>query len=584
MSPLSSGSGAPSSTASYQPGYSHEATSAENIVSNTASLYSQSSLSWNDRMAFTPNPRIPAMLPSAHLPRSFQGPGNSMTSGGSSIVGRDNYPTAYTLSTRNSYPSPSSVNDMSRYSYNTTLPSGIGAQLDPPTPYYPGFGHSHRSGQPDAPLFTDISIIHPIMTSNHTEVQPNIIAKIHKGFFQVDNKWTCYRRNYFSVTCSFSLHPYEQNATYYVQTHDQPPEPIKKFAMSISAVVNSSEHETRDLVQHTPKRDKQSERKPEKVVLQPQYPAVLASNTGPPSAPLYGSLHPGNIPFDYSQYPIANSQITQHTFERIQFQKATANNGKRRAQQQYYNLVVELYAHVSGKNGEKYMQIAKRLSDPMVVRGRSPGHYKDSRRDSSTSMGDNGGHGGFAGDPGHHSLPAQQSMRQQSSYAQLPFSMPYDSRREAPHYSSHNRQIRVDSFDHSPEDISPGTLISSSSSSPFDSFLYSDAMDSEESGDALSHDSSQYQDDMASSLRKKPGKHAHHHHHHNNICEETEIRSGFDDSFDPMIPSYNSEQEEQQYLKHTIDRRLAPILHENAQVSRSGSYSRFDPVQNSLCA
>ena len=68
---------------------------------------------------------------------------------------------------------------------------------------------------------------------------------------------------------------------------------------------------------------------------------------------------------------------TQHTFERIQFQKATANNGKRRAQQQHYRLVVELHAELS--SGES-VKIARQLSDPVVVRGRSPIHYKSSGR------------------------------------------------------------------------------------------------------------------------------------------------------------------------------------------------------------
>ena len=67
-------------------------------------------------------------------------------------------------------------------------------------------------------------------------------------------------------------------------------------------------------------------------------------------------------------------------FERLQFQKATANNGKRRAVQQYFRIIVELFAevedspHAHGEN--QVVKIARCSSDPLIVRGRSPGHYQ----------------------------------------------------------------------------------------------------------------------------------------------------------------------------------------------------------------
>ncbi|RJE18394.1 hypothetical protein PHISCL_09273 [Aspergillus sclerotialis] len=70
---------------------------------------------------------------------------------------------------------------------------------------------------------------------------------------------------------------------------------------------------------------------------------------------------------DNSQYP------TEHTFERIQFQKVAANKGRYRAKQQLYNLVVDLYAKVSGPRGVddyQWAKIARRVSVPLVVRGR----------------------------------------------------------------------------------------------------------------------------------------------------------------------------------------------------------------------
>jgi hypothetical protein len=63
------------------------------------------------------------------------------------------------------------------------------------------------------------------------------------------------------------------------------------------------------------------------------------------------------------------------TFERMQFKTATANNGKRRAAQQYYEIVLDLYANTSQG---KQIKVASCVSSPLVVRGRSPGHYADS--------------------------------------------------------------------------------------------------------------------------------------------------------------------------------------------------------------
>jgi hypothetical protein len=63
--------------------------------------------------------------------------------------------------------------------------------------------------------------------------------------------------------------------------------------------------------------------------------------------------------------------------------------------------VVELSADVS-RAGEsaQWVKIATKQSEPMVVRGRSPGHYKDNgRRDSTTSMDPDRG-SGASGDIG----------------------------------------------------------------------------------------------------------------------------------------------------------------------------------------
>ncbi|CEP13726.1 hypothetical protein [Parasitella parasitica] len=177
-----------------------------------------------------------------------------------------------------------------------------------------------------------------------------IQAKMDRGFFLADNDWTCYRRNYFQVSGAFGIHGlnhyYADQDTQCLVQVDGAFYPVRNFSMNISARVSNSDKKI-DLVQHTPKRDK-----------------------GPQSTPTARLIIPGG---NLSMSSVgANQSIV--TFERIQFKTATANNGKRRAAQQYYVCLVDLYAEIEG---DKKIKIASCQSAPLVVRGRSPGHYSD---------------------------------------------------------------------------------------------------------------------------------------------------------------------------------------------------------------
>ncbi|KAL1925324.1 uncharacterized protein VTP21DRAFT_207 [Calcarisporiella thermophila] len=156
-----------------------------------------------------------------------------------------------------------------------------------------------------------------------------IQSKVDKGFFLSENDWTCYRRNYFQVSSAFSVlgtnYPLNEPETpCLIEIENGRFCTVTQFLLGISARVSNSEKRI-ELVQHTPKRDK-------------------------------------------------GAQPTIVTFERIQFKTATANNGKRRAAQQYYILLIDLYAFCD--NGQQY-KVATTQSAPLVVRGRSPGHYSD---------------------------------------------------------------------------------------------------------------------------------------------------------------------------------------------------------------
>ncbi|KAJ1948248.1 hypothetical protein EC988_005253, partial [Linderina pennispora] len=186
-----------------------------------------------------------------------------------------------------------------------------------------------------------------------------IFPQIDRGFFLSDNDWTCYRRNYFQVSSTFSLIGMSAPVTdpecpCLVVDGDQSVRTVVRFLVGISAQISGSDKKI-ELVQHTPKRDKGPQTTPH---AQP----VRAS----------GSMHATAIGI--------NSNTA--CFERLQFKTATANNGKRRAAQQYYVLVVELFGEC--EDGSRVL-IAASASSPIVVRGRSPGHYADGSNRRNTS-------------------------------------------------------------------------------------------------------------------------------------------------------------------------------------------------------
>jgi meiosis-specific transcription factor NDT80 len=250
-----------------------------------------------------------------------------------------------------------------------------------------------------SPPLNPTEVIHQLQASDGQVIRPEIFGRIDKGFFMADNDWTCYRRNYFSLNCSYTLSPLP-NGTIHLLHHGGSSPQVYGFALSIAAVVDGRDGKSIELVQHTPKRDKGPQEKPARIALAPR---------PPPSAGLYPSSDLRGI-YDsgFGQNP--NQPATEATFERIQFKNATANNGKRRAAQQYYHLLVELFAdigpqsrqggssHASSSSEEngRWIKIATRMSAPMVVRGRSPGHYQSERRGSNASTGP-GGSGGAGG-------------------------------------------------------------------------------------------------------------------------------------------------------------------------------------------
>ncbi|KAG5942171.1 hypothetical protein E4U59_001296 [Claviceps monticola] len=273
-----------------------------------------------------------------------------------------------------------------------------------------GHPYNQRGNLQDAPPLLSLEMLGNLvyMDPSMTPIKVDIHGTIDKGpFLSSEREWTCYRRNYIACVCSFSLSPNYPSVP--IQFTPAPvsggngPQifQVYGFAMSISAMVADNEQHNIELVQHTPKRDKGPISRPNKAPLAPK------TNLAPHGAmSMYGdgagmasSARPLYADGFSGQQGISHQLPIEHTFERIQFKQATQNNGKRRAAQQYYHLVVELWADVGTQAADQFVRVAYRKSAKMIVRGRSPGHYQNERRNSH-----GGGAGGAPGGGGFRPL------------------------------------------------------------------------------------------------------------------------------------------------------------------------------------
>jgi meiosis-specific transcription factor NDT80 len=327
---------------------------------------------------------------------------------------RDNYTTGTPGVHR--YPNALSPRaDLSRYNSQPDTPRSVLATTMP-LPYngtYHASTYATPSGSPETPPFNAQETWGNITCEGST-VTPNIDAKIEKGFFfSGDRVWTCYRRNYFAVNVSYQLTPWIANARMYLEQAGKPAEQIQSMAVSLAAAVDGSTGKTIELIQHTPKRDKGPQLAMKKELLAPTPPGKSHEHGGyglsnfHQTSTVAGPQLPLQSESDSSQQYSPTSHASsnyQHSFERIQFKSATANNGKRRAQQQYYHLIVELWANVQTPREPepRWVKIAARLSSPVVVRGRSPSHYQNEGPHNAGTP--RGAPGSGLGGGGHHGL------------------------------------------------------------------------------------------------------------------------------------------------------------------------------------
>jgi len=225
------------------------------------------------------------------------------------------------------------------------------------------------------------------ITSDGTTVVPNIEANIEKGFFFTsDRVWTCYGRNYFAVNVSCNLTPWFSGGRLYLtQRGGKGPEQIHSIAVSLAAAHDSAGGKNIELIQHNLKRNRRTQLPMKEELLLPTLPRETThehSNYRLSNFDQSRQITSLSLPLqtgpEYSQqqYSLASHSNSnyQYAFEHMQFKSATRKNGKRRAHQQYYHLIVELWANIqSGRDIEpRWVKIAARSSHPVVVRGCSP--------------------------------------------------------------------------------------------------------------------------------------------------------------------------------------------------------------------
>lgn len=158
---------------------------------------------------------------------------------------------------------------------------------------------------------------------------PDLCVRLDKGFslegsrdMPLDKYWTSYRRNYFSIQLSLSIDSDLISGPLLYRGRQ-----IQALGYRLSAAhfIRGVEKQV-ELVQYGPKREKVSMSAPQiKIISLP--PAPYTSLAGSDRYVSQGLA-------DSYRRQLASTlsyDNTSHVFERIQFKRATANNGKRRA-------------------------------------------------------------------------------------------------------------------------------------------------------------------------------------------------------------------------------------------------------------
>ncbi|KAI3642092.1 hypothetical protein MP228_011647 [Amoeboaphelidium protococcarum] len=220
-------------------------------------------------------------------------------------------------------------------------------------------------------------------------VQPvdlSVLGRIEGGFFVHEDCWTCYRRNYFHVCAALHMAStaFQQQLSHsavtqepdlYINLRDDGSmnnlnlKKVKSFDLDVGVKSTAGfENKATEIVAHGVKRNGKACKVEPQAIVPSYHPSQMLNAQLLQAEFLNGSAGIGgqNSP----EGPNGNLLA----FQRLQFRHATANNGKRRAIQQRYMIVMTLYANM--EDGSR-VEVTRYQSEEIVVRGRSPGHYAE---------------------------------------------------------------------------------------------------------------------------------------------------------------------------------------------------------------
>ncbi|KAJ3364956.1 hypothetical protein GGF32_000614 [Allomyces javanicus] len=316
-------------------------------------------------------------------------------------------------------------------------PSASDRPASATTPVFPRRRRTCDMSTDVGPAFESVQVARVKSLDGQLGYTLRVDARMDKGFFVANELYTCYRRNYTQLSACFAVqsapsigHPLDVPCLVEVvdpNTGAAAWKVAEQFQLGIVAHVQG-ENRPVDLVQMTAKRDR-----------------------GPQLAPAMRPCRPGGRLLPVSGL---HQLQTVAVFERIQFKAATANNGRRKHPQQCFVVKVLLFAKLAGERNvvptglhaaARHMPLSRGIfaaaaaaaadsaddsMDPsmssaphppsphpylypmtcppgmhvvavassagIVVRGRSPGHYKDHALgfpSSSSSSGNSGSSG-----------------------------------------------------------------------------------------------------------------------------------------------------------------------------------------------
>ena len=171
-----------------------------------------------------------------------------------------------------------------------------------------------------------------------------------------------YRRNYFAVAVHYTLRPPAENVNdslYVIDGNEKCV--VKSISLRMRATKDREMGEEVALSVFTTKRGP------------PIFPTPLLEQRMAPNMRDHDDVYRVSTGhgLEVVEAPI------HHTFSRLQFRKATDNNGVRRRGQSYYRVVIEMYASIAGPERRKYsVKIASIISGPLLVRGRCPNSFE----------------------------------------------------------------------------------------------------------------------------------------------------------------------------------------------------------------